>query len=230
MWIADRAKKIEAMNKTVLVFTDSHSLCGIGDHNAALMSALCHAGYRTVCAQRQEDTPLQKHLLEIGVQYHWYEKNPEEDLSAFLNDKTMAMQVYYKVQPDLIYFSNGHPLSSFAAMDIAQILSIPYVIREGQVANRLLPSKKEEIFAMRNHYLNAQNIITASNQNLDILHQIFGLPEGFGTCTPSSTDDEFFSPVDLQRRKQIREKWGIPEDGILCFTTARFAPNKGFDI
>ncbi len=83
---------------------------------------------------------------------------------------------------------------------------------------------------MRNHYLNAQNIITASNQNLDILHQIFGLPEGFGTCTPSSTDDEFFSPVDLQRRKQIREKWGIPEDGILCFTTARFAPNKGFDI
>jgi len=218
------------MVKTVLLFTNAHSFCGVGTFNASLLAALVDADYRTVCAQVFEETPLQKHLQEAGVEYHWFDYNPELDWMRFLNDREMAERIFKDVQPDLIYFSNGTPLGSFKAMMAAHEMSIPYIIWEGLIIPGRFPEKGDDYNLVKENYLNAHKVIAVSRHNLDQIQSHFELPESFGTVIPTLAAEPFFEPVNLERRQQLRAEWGVPENGVLCFTSAKLERIKGHEI
>jgi glycosyltransferase involved in cell wall biosynthesis len=218
------------MTKTILLFTESHSFCGVGQFIAALLSSWCDAGYRTVCAQRFEETPLQERLKKAGVAYHWFDYNPESDILRFANDQEMALRIFTAVQPDLIYFVNGSPLASFGGISAAQSLSIPYVILEELVSPANFPTDQSELNAVRHNYKTAQAVICVSHQNLNVMKTLFDFPDGFGRVIPNTATSEFFRPTDPIRRQKLRTEWGVPEKGILCFTAAKLEPVKGHEV
>ncbi len=215
---------------TVLLFTDSHSLCGVGRFNASFLSALCQSGYHAVSAQIKENTPLQESLADQGVEYVWFERGPDIDVATFANDRETPREIFKTVSPDLILFSNGVPPGTVGATEVAREVSIPYVIREGLVAPPLLEADGQEIDLLRKNYLGAGQIVFVSQENRQVLQQCLGFPEDFGVVVPSSAEDAFFEPVDFDRRGKLRREWGVPEDGILCFTTAQLETFKGHDV
>ena len=167
---------------TVLLYTDSHSLCGIGQKSAVLLEALLGSGYRVVCAQRHETTPLQDRLIGLGVEYVWFDTNPDDDLRAFSLDRNTPARIMSTVRPDLIVFANGRPMGSYSAKSVASFLSIPYIIIEATTAPQLLPKASEPQLrdTTAAQYLEARAVVTVCRENLDNLKAAFSLPLGFG--------------------------------------------------
>jgi len=218
------------MTKTILLFTNAHSLCGVGTFNAALLSALTKTGNRVVVAQTFEETPIQTRLHEAGVEYLWFDYDPESDWMRFLNDSEMAARIFASVKPDLIYFSNGTPLGSFSAMIVAREKSIPYIIWEGLVIPGRFPEKGNDYNRVKRNYLNAKEVIAVSQHNLAIIQSHFELPDTFGRVIPTLAADSFYEPVDQDRRRQLRAEWGVPDDGVVCFTSAKLERIKGHEV
>jgi glycosyltransferase involved in cell wall biosynthesis len=215
------------MQKSVLLFTDSHSYCGVGRFNASLLAALAGAGYRAVCAQCREETPLQHRLEGLGVEYRWFDGNPEDQLTDFANDRMMPAAIFGAIKPDLIVFSNGHLQASFSAMEVAAFLNIPYVIREGLVSPQFLPKEEALIAACRRHYRGARQVVCVSEDNRDLIASTFDLPADFGQVIPPSVTDDFFCPVKTSRRQGLRREWQIPDDAVIAISVAKLEPVKG---
>ncbi len=218
------------MQQTVLVFTDSHSFCGVGQFNAKLLQALKGAGYGVICAQRHEATPIQSRLKELGVDYKWFGQNPEDQPNTFANDRMMPGSIFSSAKPDAIVFSNGHPQYGFAAVAVARYMQIPYVICEGLIARDLLPIDGALIAAFRRNYLGARQTVFRSEENRNIITSYFDLPADFGLTISPSAADIFFRPIDLERRQALRRKWHIPDHALLSMTVAKLERVKGHDI
>ena len=216
--------------KTVLLYTDSHSFCGVGTYNAALLSALCDAGYRAVCAQGREDTPLQNELTAAGVRYHWFDYAPTDAPRRFANDHEQAETIFQEIKPDLIVFSNGYPTETFAGIATARRLHIPYMIWEGHVRAEAFTQTQIPSDAMKLNYLAAKAVIFVAEQNREIVKSHFQMPDHFGLMIPTFAGTRFFEPVSQARRTEFRLKWGVPKDGIVCFTSAKFEPVKGYEV
>lgn len=215
---------------TVLLYTDSHSYCGVGSYNAALLSGLVRQGYRVACAQVEEHTPLQTRLQAAGVTYRWFDYDPNTDIQRFANDHRLAETVFDEVNPDLIVFSNGYPTNTFAGVRTARTRQIPYLIWEGHVRREAFSETQIPFDAVKQNYLAAKAAIFVAQQNLDIVKTHFDMPEGFGLLIPTFAATVFFEPVNPKRRSELRAKWGVPKDGIVCFTSAKFEPVKGYEV
>ena len=197
------------MTGKVLVYSDSHSFCGVGINMAVLLERLCAAGHEVFCAQRHEQTETQRRLADLGVQYIWFEKNPDEDFSAFANDRGTPERIYGQVRPDIIFFMNGHPLGTFAAIDAALAAGLPYVIREGVVAPHFLPEDEAQRSVLKAHYLGARAVMTNCGENLQYLRRFLGVSEDFGHSIRNGAEDIYFRPRDAASRRDCRAALGI---------------------
>ena len=70
---------------------------------------------------------------ELGVKYVWLDFDTMKDWSRILYNCADAEQVFDATNPDLIVFSDGWPMSSFAAKQVAIKRAIPYFISLGFV-------------------------------------------------------------------------------------------------
>ena len=218
--------------KTVLVYTDSHDRCGVGNCNAALVEGLHNAGYRVVYAKQHEESPLQQRLKNLGVEFCWLDYSPDVDPNGFANDREMPSRIFSETGPDLVFFGKGQPSLLFGGIDAARALSIPYIIWEGSVSKQLLPDQSQPDFiqALRLQYEHAEAVICLSQENLDVLHETLLLSPAIGTIVPAPADARFFTPVNPDTRSRIRKQWEIPDDGIVCFTSAQLEPIKGHGV
>jgi glycosyltransferase involved in cell wall biosynthesis len=216
------------MTRRILFFSDSHSQCGVGINTAAVMTECVRRGYTIACAQRRENTELQRRLAALGVTYHWFPRSPDDDLAAFINDRATPEEIFRAARPDLIFFANGVPAGSHGAIQAALKLGIPYVIDEGLVVDQFLGGNDAERAALRRNYLAAQTVITKSRENLDRIHRRFDLPAGFGRVVANGAAAEFFAPRDATARRLRRRMIGLAEEDILCFTAAGLRPVKGY--
>ena len=69
---------------------------------AVILERLCAAGHDVFCAQRQESGAAQRRLADLGVQYIWLERDPDDDFSAFANDHRTEEDIFSRLQPDFI--------------------------------------------------------------------------------------------------------------------------------
>ena len=212
----------------ILVFTDSHSGCGVGINMAALLEQLVAAGYEVFCAQRREQTPAQNHLADLGVRYLWFERNPDDDFSAFANDRVTPERIFAQSRPDLIFFMNGHPLGTFAAIDVALAGGLPYVIREGVVAPHFLPEGEAQRHALKAHYRGARAVMTNCAENMEHLISFLGASADFGHLILNGAADKYFAPRDEAAREACRAELGVSAEDILCFTAAMLESAKGY--
>jgi len=218
------------MTKKVLLFTDSSTQCGVGQFNIALLEALLAAGYQVAYFQRREDNDALRRLEKKGVAFYWLDGNPDERPHDFANDRRLPARLFTGVDPDLVFFSNGHPLLTYGAVNTALFLGYPYVICEGIIAPELLADDAEECAVIANHYRSARSVICMSKENAAALSSHYGLDAATVDIVSPVPDQVFFEPRDGETAQRRRAQWNIADDAILCLTVAGFKSVKGHDL
>jgi glycosyltransferase involved in cell wall biosynthesis len=222
--------KPAAKDKKILLYTDSHTQCGVGQFNLALLDALVAGGYQTAYFQRRENSPALKELEQRGLTMFWLEGNPEDAAVVYANDRRLPGRVFLDFNPDLIYFSNGTPLLGSAATHTAKYFGFPYMICEGLVTPNLLESDQAATEIVGAHYESSRSVVCVSQQNLDLMKNHYRLSGENLSVIPSGAREQFFVPKSAGVARRVRDRLRIPADAIVCLTVAKFGPVKGHDI
>lgn len=224
----------ETLRSTVLLYTDDPGIGGVAQYNHAILLALVARGYRVISVQGKADHPLIDQQKAAGVQHVWLEFDTLREFHRVVRDTQMATEIFTQTQPDLILFSDGCPFSHLAGKQAAQKLGIPYIVVVGMVAANLSQHFGENLDptpylnALSHAYDTAKAVIAVSQDNLNLLHQVYGLSSDRGQVIHYGRPERYFTPPNQQVRDRLRTQIGIPEDGILCLTVARLEPIKGY--
>jgi glycosyltransferase involved in cell wall biosynthesis len=223
--------KSEKNTHIMLMNTDDPGIGGLAQYDHLIMSQLAKMGYQVTAVRPYHESPLAEKEKALGIHQYWLNYSTSKDLSRILRNTLDAEQLYRKIQPDFIIFSDGWPFSHFAAKQVAIQQHIPYMIAIGLATpehiNFSLGDGIPYAEGVLYQYGLARTFNTAAQEHLDILHQQFKLPENKGNLVYYGRSEQYFAAPNLTTRKQLRQSLGIPEDGVMCITTARLAPIKG---
>ncbi len=226
-WVRDPAQPIQ-----ILLYTNCVGIYGAGQWNHALVMALRDRGYQLACAQYPSADHLVQQRQQAGIPHHWLRTHETDDLKLLylneLNHWAAPYQLFTNVRPDLILFAHGGPSSNLTATEVARDMGIPYITVIHAVTENWATQERDYLDRAADAYAHAQAIVTVSQENLDLLHQHFRLARDLGQVIYNGRPQRYFQPSHQERRRQFRREWQIPEDGIVCLTTARLDPCKGY--
>ncbi|MEL7038617.1 MAG: glycosyltransferase [Cyanobacteria bacterium J06592_8] len=215
----------------LLMNTDDPGIGGLAQYDHLILCQLAKMGYKVTAIRPQHSSPLVEKEKQFGIQQYWLSYSTSKDLSRILRNTKDAEELYAKLQPDFIIFSDGWPFSHFAAKQVAIQQNIPYMIALG------LATPEHKDFSMGDsvpyvegvlyQYGLAKAVNVAAKAHLNILHDQFKLPKNKGNVIYYGRSEQYFSPPNPATRQRLRQEIGIREDGIICFTSARLAPIKG---
>ncbi len=77
-------------------------------------------------------------------------------------------------------------------------------------------------------YRNCDHVIATSYQQIDLLHEQYGIPRDHTTMIPPGIDESRYTPVQPTGLRAVREKLGYRETDVYC--VGRAARNKGVDL
>ena len=77
-------------------------------------------------------------------------------------------------------------------------------------------------------YRNCDHIIATTEQQVEIIHEDYGIPKEHVTLIPPGIDEQRFTPAQPARVREIRERLGFAEHDVYC--VGRAATNKGIDL
>lgn len=215
----------------MLMNTDDPGIGGLAQYDHLILCELAKLGYRVTAVRPQHYNPLVEEEKELGIQQYWLDYSTSKDLPRILRNTQDAETLYQEIKPDFIIFSDGWPYSHFAAKQVAIQQNIPYMMAIG------LAMPEHIDFTMGDNVPYAKGVLyqyglartfnTAAYEHLNILQEKFGLPKDKGNVVYYGRSEKYFAPPNLANRQRLRQEIGIPEDGIMCLTTARLAPIKG---
>lgn len=207
----------------ILLCTGDRGVGGVAKYNHSLLCALASKGYKVTCVQPQAvDTDAVYMHQQLGIRHLWFEHaQTQAELNKIFN---IASE-----RPHLIISSNTSPFSNMDIQSTAIEFGIPYIIVEGLVTPEYLKQEApHRIKQLALHYTQAQQTIAVSTENLNLLHQQFGLPRDRGRVIYYGRPPQYFTPRDLDNSKRLRQSLQIPDDAIVCFTSARIEIRKGY--
>jgi glycosyltransferase involved in cell wall biosynthesis len=212
----------------VLVFTDDPDAGGVAQYNHSLLVGLTVAGCDVACAQTRSQNPLIEAQRQLGVVHHWIPYDTKTEFMRTLDDQATARRIIEAAKPDLIVFSDCCPLSNLGARDAALQLGTPYVVVVGFVGAYLADRFKTVLGRLALHYARARAVVAVSQENLDLLHNRFGLAADAGQVIHYGRPEQFFAPRDEAVRTRLRAELNLPADAVVCFTAARLSAVKGY--
>lgn len=212
----------------VMLYTDDPESGGVAQYNHVILRGLVAAGYRVSCVQTQVDNPLITEQRGLGVTHHWIDYHTGRDFARTLNDAGDAERVFASDRPDLIVFSDCCPVSNLAAREVARQKGLPYISVVGFVGAYLADRFKSVLGRLAAQYSCARAVVAVSQENLDLLHNRFGLPASAGQVIHYGRPAKFFAPRDESVRARLRAELNLPEDAVVCFTAARLSAIKGY--
>jgi glycosyltransferase involved in cell wall biosynthesis len=226
-----------AVAQHILLFT-SPAMGGVLQYNHSILLALAGLGYRITYVQEIAEA-LVKHLGTKGMEQvrqraNWFvEQQKQVGIEAhhWLEAPTVEQlqQMVANVQPDLVLFSNGGPITNFYPKRAAIQLGIPFLIVEHLVHPIKPKGAPPEAYAeLAQQYVEAKAVIAVSEDNLRLLRKLFGLPENKGQVIYCGRPAIYFQPPDPAVRSRLRQQWDIPPDAVVCFTAARMDIVKGY--
>jgi glycosyltransferase involved in cell wall biosynthesis len=221
------------MTQHILLYTDNPPEGGVQQYNHSILCGLVGAGYTVTSVQMKQSNLLVSQQKELGIKQLWLNFNLTTDFARVLKDIQQPKQFFSTSKPDLIIFSDGWPLASFAAKQAAIDLGIPYITVLGVVE----PFPRDFTFGdgvpyidvMSYHYTQAKAVVAVSQNNLDILHEIFQFPAETGQVIHYGRPPQYFETPVLSVRQKLRQEWEIPLDAVVCFTAARLSTIKGYE-
>ncbi len=214
----------------ITIYSDDPGEGGVAVYNSRLAAGLAGLGYHVSIAQSESDSQTLVNSRPL-IPHFWIPFHTRHDPQRNLTDTEAAASVLRSAQPDIVVFTNCAPVSQVAATIAAAELGIPYVIVEGFVAppGPLFPHQAWMLHYQRLLYEKARAVIAVSRENLDLLRAHYGLHLRKGEVIHYGRPEEFFQPRNSAVRKEWRARLHIPDDAIVCLTSARFAEVKGFD-
>lgn len=214
--------------KTILLYTDESTAGGVAHYNHGLLPALLGAGWRVVSAQPANGSPLLAKQRELGVEQRFTSYDACIQFTRSFTDTADAERIFSEIKPDLIYFSDCCPISNVAAKHVAITREIPFAVISHSTADYFAQRFPACLPTVKQQLAYARDVIAISQKNLDILGSHFGLAADKGHVVLNGCPGSFFAPADLAVRTRLRAEIGIPANGILCFTSARFDALKGY--
>jgi glycosyltransferase involved in cell wall biosynthesis len=215
----------------MLMNTDDPGIGGLAQYDHLIMSHLAKMGYQVTAVRPYHESPLAEKEKALGIQQYWLDYSTSTDLSRILRNTLDAEALYREIQPNFIIFSDGWPFSHFAAKQVAIQQHIPYMMAIGLATpehiNFSLGDGVPYAEGVLYQYGLARTFNTAAQEHLDILQQQFKLPLNKGNMVYYGRSEQYFAAPNLTTRETLRQSLGIPEDGVMCITTARLAPIKG---
>ena len=215
----------------IVFYTDCSGIYGAEKYNHLLMCEMTRWGYRVTCAQPEASHDLIDERCQIGITHHWLRENSLYDRklsAAAMRDISEARSILEAVQPDLIFFGDGCPVSNLGAKMEAARQEIPYLMLNHCVSSEWAGKFNDLLGELPSIYGHAAGVVAVSRQNLDLLHQLFGLPENKGLVIYSGVPSDFFAEPQKSVRACLREELGLSEDTVVCLTAARMEIMKGY--
>ncbi len=215
----------------ILFYMDCGGANGAGQSAHLVMSDLARAGYRVVCAQPRAAHWLIDERERLGIRHVWLRDDDLYDrrqIPLALTDGAEAAMVFDRVEPDLVFFNDGAPVSSLMAKKEAARRGFGYLILNHCVDPKWQSRFAPYVEALSGIYARAEAVVAVSNENLTLLRRLFRLPADKGTVVYNGVHDDFFAPADPSVRTRIRGELGIPDDAVVCLTTARMEVMKGY--
>jgi glycosyltransferase involved in cell wall biosynthesis/predicted O-methyltransferase YrrM len=216
------------MRQHILLYTDQPDMGGVAQYNHALLVELISRGFRVTCVQNQADNMLIRQQQQLGVEHQWLSFDPIAHFDRNFTNAADAAARFEQTRPDLILFSDGCPVSNFAAKQAAMQLQIAYLVVVGFVADYLAEEFAFCLDALTQQYEQARSVIAVSQENLHLLRTRFNLPVDRGQVIHYGRPDAFFAPRDQSRNCYLRQIVDIPPEATVCFTTARLEEIKGY--
>jgi glycosyltransferase involved in cell wall biosynthesis len=215
----------------LLYNTDDPGVGGLAQYNHAILCQLALLGYRVTCVQTKHSSPLVERERELGIEHLWLDFSAHKDLQRVLRNTQDAQEIFASNKPDLIIFSDGWPFANFAAKQVVIQMGIPYMMVIGLVmpehaafaCGDVVPYLEGVLY----HCLQARAVIVGAYEHLNLLCQHFKLPKERGQVIYLGRSPEYFAPPNAAARQRLRQEIEIPEDAIVCFTSARLASIKG---
>jgi cephalosporin hydroxylase/glycosyltransferase involved in cell wall biosynthesis len=207
----------------ILLCTGDRGVGGVAKYNHALLCALARKGYRLTCLQPHAvDTTAVAARQQLGIKHLWFEDSQTQTgISHMLNTASE--------RPHLIISSNTSPFSNLDIQAAAIAFAIPFVIIEGLVSTEYIKRETpQRIEQLARHYTKAKATIAVSQANLNLLHEFYGLPRDRGQVIHYGRPSQYFRPKDMQRSDRLRQSLNIPNDAVVCFTSARIETRKGY--
>ncbi len=218
------------MNKCILLYTDDSIFGGVAHYNHSLLCGLAtEFSYQLKYAQTYNNRPLAIQEKNLGIEHIWLDFDTCKSFKRTLTNLDDARQVLAIAKPDLVIFSNACPFSNLAAKSVVIDLNIPFIIIEHFTPAYLLENFAIWLDELERHYHYATTVIAVSHENLALLHKFFRLPKHQGKVIYNGRPPEYFEPISLSIRNHYRQKIGIPEDAVICFTAARVELVKGYE-
>lgn len=228
---AREAKLCRRETHILLYNADDPGVGGLAQYNHAILCQLALLGYQVTCVQTKHSSPLLERERELGIEHLWLDFSSHRDLARVLRNTEDAQEIFSTNKPDLIIFSDGWPYSNFAVKQVVIQMGIPYMMVIGLVmpdhANfaygDVVPYREGVLYQC----LQARAVIVGAYEHLNLLCDDFDLPKGKGQVIYLGRSPEYFAPPNPSARQRLRQELEIPEDAIVCFTSARLAPVKG---
>ncbi|MEG4488434.1 glycosyltransferase [Microcoleus sp. D2_18a_B4] len=215
----------------LLYNTDDPGVGGLAQYNHAILCQLALLGYRVTCVQTKHSSPLVERERELGIEHLWLDFSTHKDLQRLLRNTQDAQEIFASNKPDMIIFSDGWPFANFAAKQVVIQMGIPYMMVIGLVmpehaifaCGDVVPYVEGVLY----HCLQARAVIVGAYEHLNLLCQHFKLPKERGQVIYLGRSPKYFAPPNAAARQRLRQEIDIPEDAIVCFTSARLASIKG---
>ncbi len=219
--------------KHILVYSDRQGIYGAERINQEIALELKRAGYRVTVAQPAGRNELTDQLDDADVMRYdlpWENVYDASTVAESLVNPKTARECFESTSPDLVFFGDGFPFSNLAAKLEAIECKIAYLTLVHVVHPRwsieFAAYAPELIRAMQS----ARAVVAVSQNNLELLHQHFGLNSGLGVVIHNGRPEEFFAPSDPGVRRRVRQELGIGEDEVVLATVGRFDHEKGHDL
>lgn len=212
----------------VLIYSDDPGIGGVAQFDHMFSLGLRAAGFRVSLAQTRQDNPRAAERIQAGVEHCWFDYDTVADFPRTFVRVDEAAALIGRLRPDFILFSDSCPVSNFAGKQAAQALNVPFAARVGFVAPYLAENFAAHLPKLGALYDCAKAVVAVSQENLRLMERLFRLPPERGRVIYSGKNPAFFQPADPVERRARRERLGMPEDGVLCFTAARLEMVKGY--
>lgn len=215
----------------VLVYSDDLGLGGVAQYNHALLCGLAQRGHPVTCVRAGGDNPLSQREAALGVRHFWLDFDPTQDFGRTVTNRDDARRAFASCAgTDLVVFSNSCPVANFAAKEAALELGLPFVVVENFASISLAQRFSRILDGLARHYAAARAVAAVSHENHELLCRHFHLPVGKGTVIYYGRPPRFFLPPDPQVRERLRHEINVEPEAILCLSTARLDPIKGYSI
>ena len=217
--------------KHLVIYSDMAGIYGAEQCTHALALALRGAGYRVTVVQPHADHHLIAEREAKGIAHHWLAPDNLWDRrhpARALTDRAEPEDALTATAPDLVLFSDGAPVSSLTAKEVAGERGIPYVALCHCVTPEWAVAYAAWLPRLSSVLARAVEVIAVSQDNLDRLRGCFGLAAAKGVVIHNGRPDTFFAPRSDTARRQIRDELRIPQDDVVALTIGRMELVKGY--